>query len=106
MLAGAITIIWSTSKKGTLQGKDETIKMQSDYIAALERKKTSLEKDNADYIKKNQKLEGEVNTLRDIANQTPETIALTKQVTELTGQVAMLVKSFDKLTKHLAKDGV
>lgn len=79
-VGGAVFYLRYTATKANIEGKNETIKTQNDQIDAYKDEVTRITIDREGYKK-------QAEALRDIAQQTPQIVELTKAITKLTGSI-------------------
>lgn len=100
LIAGSIFYIKFTATKANLEGKDETIETLKSNRDEWKNKAQETEAENVTLRADKSKLEGEVKTLRELATQTPEILALTKAVTSLTKTVE---RGQNQIVRYLRK---
>lgn len=80
LVGGSVYYLRFTATKANIEGKNETIDTQNGQIDALKEEVTRLTISEQSYKK-------QAEALRDIAQQTPQIIQLTKAVTNLTQSI-------------------
>lgn len=104
LIVGVYFFVRNTATKSNFEGLKETISTLKGNRDEWKNQAQESEKENQRLRDSNAQMIGENKTLRELATQTPEIVALTKAVTSLTGTVEQGQKEIIELFRREQKD--